>query len=474
MRGGQLALQIREMETGWRQRGVRSVHKPLLVALLLARFGATGSAAVSYDDIAPQLAVLLDRFVSAGSRSQPHYPFWRLRNDGFWMIDRAAELRVNNSGDVRPGDLTSEFSGRWTDEALVELRAFGGQTYLDIVLDAYFPPAERPEILHAVLELAGARDMAAESARTLMVWIGSVSRDNFEFARESATWGMKHRLETGVESCRYVLFGTYFDADGNGNPRVGSEAWLAKGSANLVLGEINGPQYEGTAPHWPDEFEKSEVIYPYRFGFGELDDRRQIALHRVLVPSAIESLRRAACSGKVTTADLRDSPLLSVARRRRTGVFQNADVSFPSSKIYVGSKLTNGAPRSADPRLKKAVEDRSVRLAVEFMEKRKWSVELLGKPFDLVCKRANGEEKHVEVKGTTGAGTTVNYTPNEVVHFRSCPYGADLIVVRDIQVDLTTYEASGGELLHCENYTAPDEHLQPSAWVGQVPAWGGR
>jgi hypothetical protein len=90
-----------------------------------------------------------------------------------------------------------------------------------------------------------------------------------------------------------------------------------------------------------------------------------------------------------------------------------------------------------------------------------------------VCRKYSGTvEKHVEVKGTTGAGASVPYTPNEVRHFRACPYGGDLIVVHDIVVDTTTtqYMTSGGVLVHVENYQAPKEDLQATAYVGRVPA----
>lgn len=107
-------------------------------------------------------------------------------------------------------------------------------------------------------------------------------------------------------------------------------------------------------------------------------------------------------------------------------------------------------------------------------DKHGWpEVEPLGKPYDLVCRKPSGAEKHVEVKGTSGAGADVEYTPKEVLHFRSCPHGADLIVVRDIVVDRSQrpYVATGGELLHVEDYRAPAEDLQATGWLGRVSGW---
>ena len=131
-----------------------------------------------------------------------------------------------------------------------------------------------------------------------------------------------------------------------------------------------------------------------------------------------------------------------------------------------------GPGRTSDPDLRDAVEQHAVRLATEHMRDRHgWpQIKPLGKPYDLVCLRPDGE-KHVEVKGTTGAGGTVEYSSNEVDHFRKCALGADLIVVREIRVDRTTqpYTTSGGDLHHVENYTAPPEDLQPTRYNGRVP-----
>ncbi|MFC8765879.1 protein NO VEIN domain-containing protein [Streptomyces sp. NPDC057193] len=41
----------------------------------------------------------------------------------------------------------------------------------------------------------------------------------------------------------------------------------------------------------------------------------------------------------------------------------------------------------------------------------------MGKPYDPRCTR-NTQERHVEVKGTTGAATSVELTTNEVLHAR--------------------------------------------------------
>ncbi|WP_344385742.1 protein NO VEIN domain-containing protein [Streptomyces aureus] len=47
----------------------------------------------------------------------------------------------------------------------------------------------------------------------------------------------------------------------------------------------------------------------------------------------------------------------------------------------------------------------------------------MGKPYDLRCTRGT-EERHVEVKRTTGAATSVELTINKVLHARDQGRGA--------------------------------------------------
>ena len=120
--------------------------------------------------------------------------------------------------------------------------------------------------------------------------------------------------------------------------------------------------------------------------------------------------------------------------------------------------------RTNDPELRRAVENQAVQLATKHMKALGWNdVTPLGKPFDLVCRQSGSDvEKHVEVKGTTGAGSTVEYTPNEVRHFRTCPAGADLIVVSDISVKV------GKKRYTCDRRN-PSTHRELSRTVCRSP-----
>jgi hypothetical protein len=54
-------------------------------------------------------------------------------------------------------------------------------------------------------------------------------------------------------------------------------------------------------------------------------------------------------------------------------------------------------------------------------------------PYDLRITR-DGEEKHVEVKGTAGEGSAIALTANEVTHARQVPQLAVLAIVHDIEI----------------------------------------
>ncbi|MFD0516303.1 protein NO VEIN domain-containing protein [Streptomyces aureus] len=75
------------------------------------------------------------------------------------------------------------------------------------------------------------------------------------------------------------------------------------------------------------------------------------------------------------------------------------------------------------PKKRKAIELHAEDHTVAHYEKAGWTVEELGKPYDLRCTRGT-EERHVEVKRTTGAATSVELTINKVLHARDQGRGA--------------------------------------------------
>ncbi|MFD0392539.1 protein NO VEIN domain-containing protein [Streptomyces nogalater] len=140
-----------------------------------------------------------------------------------------------------------------------------------------------------------------------------------------------------------------------------------------------------------------------------------------------------------------------------------------------GGKEETAAPRRgagyiSDPKKRKAIELHAEDLAVAHYEAEGWTVERLGKPYDLRCTRGT-EERHVEVKGTTGAPTSVELTINEVLHARDKDTTVDLYVVSDITIDTHTvpYTTSGGEVSHYLDWEPAEQDLRPRRYEYRLP-----
>lgn len=315
---------------------------------------------------------------------------------------------------------------------------------------------------------------ALTRSRVLCVWSSSSPNGKRNLARgiESRTWGFKDLQIDYAQQFDWVLFGCVF---GDGSPRVTQDVW-ARSTVTVIIGRVNRPYYRAQSFHWEDELEQNKLIYPHRFGFTVegLADDVPTRPSGPLGASLTEALRLSAIRNSgiyVPKADL--TSLIEL-----TGRGAHIDVSFSlRAEVAPGvagpRKSRNGGPgRSDDPRLRSAVERHAVDAAKEHMLKLGWrEVWEVGKPYDLHC-RSGKLEKHVEVKGTTGAGAEVEFTRNEVANFRNPPAncGADLIVVSDIKVDRSDYSTRGGVLRHFENYTAPESDLTPSRFTAVVPS----
>jgi hypothetical protein len=118
-----------------------------------------------------------------------------------------------------------------------------------------------------------------------------------------------------------------------------------------------------------------------------------------------------------------------------------------------------------------AIERYAVALATEYYESRKWAVEDVGKyrSYDLHCTR-DGEELHVECKGTTGLGEEVVLTRGEVNHCRNFSHCA-LVVVSEIEVDEadpSCPRTSGGVVRVLEPWNIEEERLTPMQFFYRV------
>ena len=89
----------------WRSHGHRAPHKPLLVLWAIGRCLRGEPRMAAYSELAEPLGDLLREFGPPRKTVHPSFPFWRLRADGVWAVDDAAQVTVTKSGDAHEGAL---------------------------------------------------------------------------------------------------------------------------------------------------------------------------------------------------------------------------------------------------------------------------------------------------------------------------------------------------------------------------------
>ena len=99
-------LQKFETFQQWGSGGERAPHKPLLLLYAIGKLLRGEDRLISYtDDIEENLKNLLRDFGPRRDRYNPHFPFWRLQNDGIWEVSDADNIRQTASGDAFITDL---------------------------------------------------------------------------------------------------------------------------------------------------------------------------------------------------------------------------------------------------------------------------------------------------------------------------------------------------------------------------------
>jgi putative restriction endonuclease len=78
------------------------VHKPLLLLGLLERYELGLAGQVTFREVKEPLTQALVMFGPPVKHVHPHYPFWRLQNDGLWEVVGAEQIALNVSGDPAP------------------------------------------------------------------------------------------------------------------------------------------------------------------------------------------------------------------------------------------------------------------------------------------------------------------------------------------------------------------------------------
>ena len=139
----------------WSKGDQRAPHKPLLLLLALAQFQRRAGRSLPYCTIEPRLRELLLEFGPRRATQHPEQPFWRLQNDGIWVVDNSDSIRqeLTSSGDATAASLRRHQAiGQLADPvhaALVERPELVNRIVRDI-LDRNFPPSMHETLLDAV------------------------------------------------------------------------------------------------------------------------------------------------------------------------------------------------------------------------------------------------------------------------------------------------------------------------------------
>ncbi|RDI23075.1 protein NO VEIN domain-containing protein [Lentzea flaviverrucosa] len=340
--------------------------------------------------------------------------------------------------------------------------------------------------LHAVVPHLRGLGFTVEApprpATFLMVHVpqGKPAQRNLEHGLETRTWGFPQVHEDFAgSSFDFVILAT------GAAPRVQAQDWFHS-TATLYICQAVGGFYEAAAPHWPDEVEEKRVKYPLRFGIEPLAVLEDTPLGSTgpLPAHASDKIRLSGTDrglGKLTSFDptslfvvagLHDAVTLPTdpAAPVQVRVRDVPGVDEVPSRGTRRRGRQSGPGRVADPAKRMAIEQHAMKLAQEHYLAEGWEVEVLGKPYDLRCRRGE-QERRVEVKGTTGAGSSVELTINEVDHARGY-VSMDLFVVSDIVVERVGdgYQTSAGRIRLLSDWTPAEEHLRAVRFEYQVPA----
>lgn len=179
-------------------------------------------------------------------------------------------------------------------------------------------------------------------------------------------------------------------------------------------------------------------------------------------PPSVEDVKRCSLEGKGTGSQL------SIMRLDSEKLRQSLAIDWPDSSNNGKSPRANGQGYGLSVEQRKLVEERSMRIATELYVGNGWNVKdtSLTCPYDLLAEKRN-EKRFVEVKGTTGDGSSVILTNGEVEHARSHPGESAIVVISAIKVTRQGDEwvASGGSISkHLDSWEIDEALLQPTEY----------
>ena len=133
--------------------GKRAPHKPLLALWAIGRCLNGQPRLASFEEVDVALKRLLHSFGPHRRSAHTEYPFWRMRKDDVWEVDRPDSVTETRRGDAHVGSLKKNniHGGLMEDDYQAFCR--DPQLARDVALsliEAHFPESYRDDILEAV------------------------------------------------------------------------------------------------------------------------------------------------------------------------------------------------------------------------------------------------------------------------------------------------------------------------------------
>ena len=149
--------QVRKLFEGinvWKRGSQRAPHKPLLLLYALGKCSRGEPREILFSEIDPILRDLLREFGPSRESYHPEYPFWRLQNDGLWLVSQAEKLEPRKGHtDAKKSELLKYNVTGGFPEAIYSLLREDEQLLLEItcdILERNFPNSIHEDILAAV------------------------------------------------------------------------------------------------------------------------------------------------------------------------------------------------------------------------------------------------------------------------------------------------------------------------------------
>lgn len=143
----------------WSRSDQRAPNKPIMMVYVLSRYLQGHEQFFLYEEaFHKEVQDLLKRFGPQRSVYHPEYPFWRLKNDGFWMVNNDEECvsRKSNTDPSKKELIKHGVTAGFNDEAYAVLK--GNEQLvielIELILSESFPESIVPDIAtHLGVEL---------------------------------------------------------------------------------------------------------------------------------------------------------------------------------------------------------------------------------------------------------------------------------------------------------------------------------